>query len=44
MAEFERAEVTAHFERFRKALDTRDLAAMAEMFAPDATGGNSVYG
>jgi hypothetical protein len=44
MPEFQRNEVEAHFKVWREAVDTRDLDAMGSMLAPDARGGNAVFG
>ena len=44
MSRFERSEVASHFARWRKAVDRRDLGAMASMLAEDARGGNAVFG
>ena len=41
---FERAEVEAHFARWREAVDRRDIDAMASMLAADARGGNAQFG
>lgn len=44
MSDADRSEVLAHFQRWRAAVDARDLEAMAPMLAEDARGGNAVYG
>ena len=39
-----RAEVEAHFARWRAALDRHDIEALRPMLSEDARGGNSVFG
>ena len=44
MSEFSREEVSTHFDRWRAAVDRRDLDEMYVMLADDARGGNCAYG
>ena len=44
MADAQRAEIEAHFARWRAAVDRRNLDQMASMLAADAEGGNSQFG
>ena len=44
MSDPRRDEIERHFARWRDVVDRRDLDAMASMFAPDARGGNAVFG
>ena len=44
MKTFSRDEVEQHFRVWRRAIDVRDLDAMAQMLTPDALGGNAQFG
>ena len=44
LGQFARAEVEAHFQRWRAATDRRDLDEMALLLAEDARGGNAIFG